>query len=185
MIHARNFASGRVAGARVVAIVEPMEEARRVGAQELQVEQAYEDYRDALVNSEVDAVVVATPSESHCEIVTAAARAGKHALCEKPMGMNVAECDAMIAAVEVASSWSLLHPRFGLVVPQPPFQDLPLAYALPLGEFAWNGAVDTWIELKRSEGTIQELYDYWILGREAEERGRRWSILRDVLHWVE
>jgi ABC-type amino acid transport substrate-binding protein len=101
------------------------------------------------------------------------------------VGDDSGRFDAMIAAVEVASSWSLLHPRFGLVVPQPPFQDVPLAYALPLGEFAWNGAVDTWIDLKRSEGTIQELYDYWILGREAEERGRRWSIVRDVLHWVE
>ena len=44
--------------------------------------------------------MVATPSEYHCEIVVAAARAGKHILCEKPMAMNAAECDEMLAAVD-------------------------------------------------------------------------------------
>jgi Na+/H+-dicarboxylate symporter len=93
--------------------------------------------------------------------------------------------DAMIVAAEIASSWSLLNPSFGVVVPEPPFQKLPMAYSLPLGEFAWIGAVDTWIELKRSDGTLQQLYDHWILGREAEQRGPRWSVVRDVLHWVD
>ena len=102
MIHARNFGSGRVAGARVVALVEPLEVARCRGAQELQLEQAYADYRGALKDPKVDAVVVATPSENHCAVVIAAAQAGKHVLCEKPMGMNTEECDTMIAAVEQA-----------------------------------------------------------------------------------
>jgi len=102
MIHARNFGSGGVAGSRVVALVEPQEGVRSKCAQELQIEQGYADYRDALKEPKVDAVVVATPSENHCAVVIAAARAGKHILCEKPMGMNAAECDAMIAAVERA-----------------------------------------------------------------------------------
>jgi len=102
MIHARNFASGRIARARLVAIVEPSEEVRRRNSQELQVEKSHADYRQALADPGVDAVVVATPSEQHCEIVIAAAQAGKHILCEKPMAMNVAECDAMLAAVDKA-----------------------------------------------------------------------------------
>jgi myo-inositol 2-dehydrogenase/D-chiro-inositol 1-dehydrogenase/scyllo-inositol 2-dehydrogenase (NAD+) len=60
------------------------------------------DYREALDDPQVDAVVVATPTEHHREIVVAAAGAGKHVLCEKPMAMNAAECDAMIAAAAVA-----------------------------------------------------------------------------------
>ena len=36
-----------------------------------------------------------------------------------------------------------------------------------------------------SEGTIQHAYDYWILGRGGEKDGPRWSILRDVLGWVD
>ena len=102
MIHARNFGSGAVSGTRLVALVDPAEEALSAGAQELQPEKVYTDYRDALEDPRIDAVVVATPSENHCEIVIAAARIGKHILCEKPMGMNAAECDAMIAAVERA-----------------------------------------------------------------------------------
>jgi myo-inositol 2-dehydrogenase/D-chiro-inositol 1-dehydrogenase/scyllo-inositol 2-dehydrogenase (NAD+) len=102
MIHARNFATGRVADARVVAIVEPAAEIRQQRASELQLEQVYADYRAAMNDPRVDAVVVTTPSENHCSIVLAAARAGKHILCEKPMGMTAAECDAMIAAVEQA-----------------------------------------------------------------------------------
>ena len=93
--------------------------------------------------------------------------------------------DAMIALAEIASSWSLLHPEFGVIVPEPPFENVPMAYPLPLGEHAWASAVDTWIELKRSDGTLQRLYDYWILGRDAERRGPRWSVVRDVLRWVD
>jgi hypothetical protein len=45
--------------------------------------------------------------------------------------------------------------------------------------------VDTWIELKKKDRTIARLYDYWILGRSAVEREPRWSIMRNVLHWVD
>jgi myo-inositol 2-dehydrogenase/D-chiro-inositol 1-dehydrogenase/scyllo-inositol 2-dehydrogenase (NAD+) len=99
MIHARNFAAGRIAHARLVALVEPSENARQAIDNNLSVDHVYTDYQDALSNPVVDAVVVATPSERHCEIVCAAADAEKHILCEKPMAMNAAECDAMLAAV--------------------------------------------------------------------------------------
>ena len=102
MIHARNFALGRIANAALSALVEPSEEVRRRASRELRVEQVCADYHAALTNPRVDAVVVATPSEHHCAIVIAAAQAGKHILCEKPMAMNASECDAMLAAVEKA-----------------------------------------------------------------------------------
>jgi Na+/H+-dicarboxylate symporter len=93
--------------------------------------------------------------------------------------------DAMVYIAEVASAWSLLHPEFASVVPDPPMQDVPLAYPLPLGEPEWKNVVDTWIALKQRDGTIDQLYDHWILGRDAEQREPRWSVLRDVLGWVE
>ena len=102
MIHARNFSFGRVTQAALAAIVEPSEPARQAVREELRLEQVYVDYRQALADPSVAAVVVATPSEHHCEIVVAAARAGKHILCEKPMAMNVRECDEMLAAVDRA-----------------------------------------------------------------------------------
>ena len=58
------------------------------------------DHREALAEPGVDAVVVAALTVLHRDIVVAAAQAGKHVLCEKPMAMNTAECDDMLAAVE-------------------------------------------------------------------------------------
>lgn len=102
MIHARNFATGRVAGARLVAVAEPVEAARRTASHELSLEHVFADYGQALAAPGVDAVVVATPSDLHRDVVIAAAKAGKHILCEKPLGMNALECDEMIAAVDGA-----------------------------------------------------------------------------------
>lgn len=49
----------------------------------------------------IDAVYVATPVDLHAPITVAAAEAGKHVLCEKPMALDVAECDRMILAAEL------------------------------------------------------------------------------------
>jgi proton glutamate symport protein len=44
--------------------------------------------------------------------------------------------------------------------------------------------LQNWLTLKRSDGTYQQLYDYWILGQDEKDQKPRWCILRDVLHWV-
>jgi glucose-fructose oxidoreductase len=49
-------------------------------------------------NPDIDVVYVVTPNALHRPHVEAAARAGKHVICEKPMATSVADCDAMIAA---------------------------------------------------------------------------------------
>ena len=63
---------------------------------------AYGTYEELLADKEVDAVYVATPHPEHCQPVLAAAAAGKHILCEKPMGITVAQCEEMIAAAAQA-----------------------------------------------------------------------------------
>jgi predicted dehydrogenase len=72
-------------------LVEPL--ARAIGARRW-----YADWRDLVRDDAIDAVYVATPVHLHAAQTIAAADAGKHVLCEKPMAMNVAECDRMIAA---------------------------------------------------------------------------------------
>ena len=52
---------------------------------------------DALLDADIDAVYIATPAHLHSEQVQACAQAGKHILCEKPLGMTVAEAEEMIA----------------------------------------------------------------------------------------
>ena len=60
------------------------------------------DYRALLAREDIDAVDICTPNNSHHEIVLAAAAAGKHIYCEKPLAMNVAEAVSMAKAVHSA-----------------------------------------------------------------------------------
>jgi ABC-type amino acid transport substrate-binding protein len=95
------------------------------------------------------------------------------------------EVDAILMTAERGSAWSLLHPELSVVVPQPDPARLPLAYAVADHDEPLKELVDIWIEIKKRDGTLREAYDYWILGREAERRERRWSVIRNVLHWVD
>jgi predicted dehydrogenase len=58
----------------------------------------YGDWRALLGDEQIDAVYVATPVDRHAAHVVAAAQAGKHVLCEKPLGLNAEECRRMVAA---------------------------------------------------------------------------------------
>jgi len=60
----------------------------------------YADWRALISDDEVDAVYIATPVYLHAEQTIAAAGAGKHVLCEKPMALNVEECDKMISVCQ-------------------------------------------------------------------------------------
>jgi glucose-fructose oxidoreductase len=54
-------------------------------------------------NPDIDIVYVVTPNALHAPHTIAAAKAGKHVICEKPMAMTAAECDTMIAACKAAN----------------------------------------------------------------------------------
>ena len=60
------------------------------------------DYGDLLARPDVNGVLLAVPHALHRPMTVAAARAGKHVLVEKPMALNTAECDAMMAAAREA-----------------------------------------------------------------------------------
>ena len=91
--------------------------------------------------------------------------------------------DALLLTAERGSAYTLLHPEYSVVVPRPRLVKVPLAYVIAGRDEALARVVDTWIDLKRKDGTIDELFNHWILGRNAVQHGRRWSVLDDVLHW--
>ncbi|GAA4470986.1 Gfo/Idh/MocA family oxidoreductase [Novipirellula rosea] len=64
----------------------------------LSIARRYTDARELMNDADVDAVYIATPVRAHLPLTRMAASSGKHVLVEKPMGMNVAECDEMIDA---------------------------------------------------------------------------------------
>jgi len=97
MIHGRNFRSA-IRGAELIALCDPSQENLKLAQDELGCKYTYSDYKKALQNDKIDAVIIVTPTIFHRDIAVAAARAKKHILCEKPMAITERECDDMIVA---------------------------------------------------------------------------------------
>ncbi|HVU22579.1 MAG TPA: Gfo/Idh/MocA family oxidoreductase [Opitutus sp.] len=97
---ARTFARGvaRSQSGRVVAVGSRTLEAAKKFAGELGVPRAHGSYDALLADPGVRAVYIATPHPQHVEWVERAAAAGKHVLCEKPLGVTRAEAERAVAA---------------------------------------------------------------------------------------
>ncbi len=83
---------------RLVAVADVHQEAAERAAAEHGADAWYTDYRELLARPDLAVVDICTPYELHCEHVLAAAAAGKHVLCEKPISVTLAEADRMLAA---------------------------------------------------------------------------------------
>ena len=87
-------------GVPIVAVADSVEERAKQIAEQHGIPHAYGDYRQLLRREDVDAVVISTPTSTHYPIVTAALKAGKHVLCEKPPAMNEREAEKMAELAE-------------------------------------------------------------------------------------
>jgi len=92
----------REGGLRLVATADPEGGRAEQYARNYNAEYHYRDYREALSNPAVDAVVLALPNGLHAPITVEAANAGKHILVEKPMAANGEDADTMVAAADNA-----------------------------------------------------------------------------------
>ena len=90
------------ASIQVAAVATTREATARAAAAEIGCEHYFADYRELLSRGDIDAIDICTPNNSHCEIALAAAAAGKHINCEKPLAMNEAEAIQMAEAVQSA-----------------------------------------------------------------------------------
>jgi len=95
------------------------------------------------------------------------------------------DLDALLFTAEAGSAWTLLYPDYMVVVPHPDIIAVPLAYPLAYGNQEMADYMNIWIELKKKDKTIENLYNYWILGQGATKKEPRWSVIRNVLHWVD
>jgi ABC-type amino acid transport substrate-binding protein len=100
-------------------------------------------------------------------------------------GLKAGTLDAVVMPAERGSVLTLLYPKYTVVVPEPGVIKIPLAYPVARRDQEWVQFLNTWIELKRRDGTIDALYGHWILGKQAGKRQPRWSIMRNLLHWVD
>jgi predicted dehydrogenase len=85
-------------GVKLQAVSDVDSESANRAAEKHGIPSVYTDYRDLLAQKEIQAVTVAVPPYLHSEVVVAAAQAGKHIHCEKPMALTLEDADAMISA---------------------------------------------------------------------------------------
>ena len=103
-----------LAAVRIAGVATTRRATAQAAAAEIGCDFWTDDYRELLARPEIDIVDICVPNHMHAEIVEAAAAAGKHIYCEKPLAMDVAEAQQIAAAVRAAGVNSQLtfHFRF-------------------------------------------------------------------------
>ena len=96
-IHTHSF-KHFVRDAEIIAVASPTPGKAADFAAKRGIPNAFENYRDLLAMPEIDLVSLALPNDLHCQVTLAAATAGKHVVCEKPLCRTLDEADQMIAA---------------------------------------------------------------------------------------
>ena len=97
-VYARDLAT-RIAGARLVALADVNAQLAVEVAAAFDVPRSVSDPHDLLASPDVDAVVIASPTHTHRDLVIAAAATGKPTFCEKPLALSLAHCQDMQQAV--------------------------------------------------------------------------------------
>jgi ABC-type amino acid transport substrate-binding protein len=92
--------------------------------------------------------------------------------------------DSLLISAQAGSAWTLFFPNYGVAMITRE-TSYPVAYAVAQENPKLLRFIDNWLVLKKVGGAQKQIYDYWILGRGAREVGERWSVIRDVLGWVD
>ncbi len=98
-VHTRNLVN-RIPEADVVAVCDIRLEVAQAVADELGIERVVKDYHALLDDKDIDAVLIATNTDTHASIVKDAANAGKQIFCEKPLALDLASIDDVMESVE-------------------------------------------------------------------------------------
>ncbi|MCI0382745.1 MAG: cation:dicarboxylase symporter family transporter [Chlamydiae bacterium] len=95
--------------------------------------------------------------------------------------------DILLWDEQEAIAWTILHPAFHVIFPSPIIGKDSLGYAVKADESRFLCYLNGWLKLKNNEGFTQHQYDLWILGKTdiIAETEPRFSIVRDVFHWVD
>jgi myo-inositol 2-dehydrogenase/D-chiro-inositol 1-dehydrogenase len=100
-VHAENI-RGRLPEARVVMVTDALPAAAKACADRHGIPDHGTDYRAILARPDVEAVAICSPTDTHVQIIEAAAAAGKHIFCEKPIDPDLSRIDGALAAVRKA-----------------------------------------------------------------------------------
>lgn len=91
------------------------------------------------------------------------------------------DLDALVTFAASASAWSLLYPRFSMVLlPNEPLS-VPSGIATRRDDITLSAFIDTWLISAQASGDIKHATNYWVQGQGTEPIEKRWSILNNVL----
>jgi Na+/H+-dicarboxylate symporter len=93
------------------------------------------------------------------------------------------DVDAFVFSTESGSAWAMLYPEYTAVVPKGLRLRAPVSLALPKEQQAYTQFMNTWLKLKKDNGYLDTVYNFWILGDNPSAKKPRWSVIRDVLGW--
>jgi myo-inositol 2-dehydrogenase/D-chiro-inositol 1-dehydrogenase len=100
-VHAETLAF-RMPEARILAIADVNREAAQAMAARCGIPTVTESSAAVLANSEIEAVLICSSTNTHADLIVQAAQAGKHIFCEKPIAHNLGQIDRALAAVEAS-----------------------------------------------------------------------------------
>ena len=95
------------------------------------------------------------------------------------------DVDAFLFSAEMGSAWTLMYPSFAVVVPSGMNVKVPIGFALSFNNDKFRSFLNSWLGVKIKVGDIARKHNQWILGQDPAGRKPRWSVIRNVLHWVD
>lgn len=100
---------------------------------------------------------------------------------------NQTEAEVLLTTAEVGTAMTLLHPFYDVAILQPvdTYKTTCVYVVSQDCDDASLMFLNYWLDMEKQYGSLDQKYHYWVLGQDTEHQQPRWSIIRDVLHWVE
>jgi ABC-type amino acid transport substrate-binding protein len=86
------------------------------------------------------------------------------------------KADALLISAEEGFAWCISYPAFSVVIPRPEILKEDLAYVISQGDLTFSRYLNAWLNLKKTDGVLDRLYSYWILGKNIKNRKKRWCL---------
>ena len=98
---------------------------------------------------------------------------------------KVHDIDAIVDIAEAGTAWTLLYPSYSVVIPKPHIRKAPMGYAAAKRNRELVDFLNSWVLAKKGDGSLERIYNHWVLGQGAIRTEPRWSFIRNVLKWVD